>query len=119
MNEPSAAAVPIDVLISYYIRGYQIVRGYSSTAYVIVCQRIGNADPLELYQANIGDSNVVVDLHYYNLFDTFFNNMSVTDNIQFIYKSRESQLQSLNSANGPLVFIGRILESLIYHISCF
>ncbi|KAG5529532.1 hypothetical protein RHGRI_030060 [Rhododendron griersonianum] len=106
LNEPSAANVPLDILISYYKQGYQIVRKYSSTAYVIVCQRIGNADPLELYQANIGSSNIVLDLHYYSLFDTFFVNMSSIDNIQFIYKSREAQLQALNGANGPLVFIG-------------
>ncbi|KAJ4850492.1 hypothetical protein Tsubulata_011954 [Turnera subulata] len=106
LNEPSAASVPMDVLIPYYKQGYQIVRKYSSTAYVIICQRIGNADPLELYQANIGSHNVVVDLHYYNLFDTFFVNMSSVDNIQFIYSSREAQLQALNGANGPLVFIG-------------
>ena len=107
LNEPSAASVPLDLLVSYYKQGYQIIRKHSSTAYVIVCQRIGNADPLELYQANIGSTNIVLDLHYYNLFDTFFVNMSTIDNIQFIYKSRETQLQTLNSANGPLVFIGK------------
>ncbi|XP_048334909.2 probable glucan 1,3-beta-glucosidase A isoform X1 [Ziziphus jujuba] len=106
LNEPSAATVPLDTLVSYYKQGYEIVRKYSPSAYVIICQRIGNADPLELYQANIGSHNIVVDLHYYNLFDTFFVNMSAEDNIQFIYKSREAQLQALNNANGPLVFIG-------------
>lgn len=112
LNEPSAASVPLDVLIFYYMRGYQVVRNYSSTAYVIICQRIGNADPMELFKANIGDSNVVVDLHYYNLFDTFFSNMSVADNIQFIYESREPQLQALNSANGPLIFIGEWVNEM-------
>ncbi|KAL3845143.1 hypothetical protein ACJIZ3_002546 [Penstemon smallii] len=106
LNEPSAATVPLDILVAFYKQGYQIVRKYSSTAYVIFCQRIGNADPLELYQANIGSVNTVLDLHYYNLFDTFFANMSSIDNIQYIYKSRQTQLQALNSANGPLVFIG-------------
>ncbi|PSS30128.1 Glucan 1,3-beta-glucosidase A precursor [Actinidia chinensis var. chinensis] len=106
LNEPSAAGVPLDLLVSYYKQGYQIVRKHSSTAYVILCQRIGIADPLELYQANIGSTNIVLDLHYYNLFDTFFVNMSTVDNIKFIYNSRETQLQALNSANGPLVFIG-------------
>ncbi|CAL8164217.1 unnamed protein product [Prunus armeniaca] len=106
LNEPSAATVPLDILVSYYNQGYQTVRKHSSTAYVIVCQRIGNADPLEVYHANIGSRNLVVDLHYYNLFDNFFVNMSAVDNIQFIYKSRETQLEALNSANGPLVFIG-------------
>lgn len=107
LNEPSAATVPLDTLVSYYKQGYQIVRKYSSSAYVIVCQRIGNADPLELYQAGIGSENVVVDLHFYNLFDNFFVNMSAAENIQFIYKSREAQLKALDSGNGPLVFIGK------------
>ncbi|KAJ9670186.1 hypothetical protein PVL29_026621 [Vitis rotundifolia] len=106
LNEPSAASVSLDLLVSYYKQGYQIVRKYSSKVYVIVCQRIGNADPSELFQADIGSYNLVVDLHYYNLFDNFFVNMSPLDNIQFIYNSRETQLQALNSANGPLVFIG-------------
>jgi hypothetical protein len=29
------------------------------------------------------------------------------DNIDFVYKSRAAQLQALNSANGPLVFVGK------------
>ncbi|KAI3923540.1 hypothetical protein MKW92_024241 [Papaver armeniacum] len=106
LNEPSASGVSLDILVSYYSKGYQIVRNHSSTAYVIMCQRIGDADPLELYHANIGLSNVVVDLHYYNLFDNFFSNMSTSENIQFIHKSRQTQVESLNAANGPLVFIG-------------
>lgn len=106
LNEPSAATVPLDTLVSYYEQGYDIVRKYSSSAYVILCQRIGNADPVELYWANIGSHNVVVDLHYYNLFDASFINMSIMDNIEYIHRSREAQLQALNSANGPLVFIG-------------
>ncbi|OAY85303.1 putative glucan 1,3-beta-glucosidase A, partial [Ananas comosus] len=106
LNEPSAPAVPLDVLASFYRRGYEIVRNYSSTAYVIMCQRIGNTDPMELFQANIGVSNIVVDLHYYNLFDPFFNNFNALENIQFIFKSRAPQLQALNSLNGPLVFVG-------------
>ncbi|XP_028550206.1 glucan 1,3-beta-glucosidase 1 isoform X2 [Dendrobium catenatum] len=105
LNEPSAAAVPIDILVSYYKSGYQIVRNYSSTAYVVVCQRIGNADPMELYEANIGDTNVVVDVHYYNLFDAYFVDLNPLQNMQFIYDSRVPQLQALNNANGPLVFI--------------
>ncbi|KAF8654373.1 hypothetical protein HU200_061553 [Digitaria exilis] len=106
LNEPSAAAVPLDTLVSYYKIGYQIVRSYSDTTYVIFCQRIGNADPMELYQAYLGATNTVVDLHYYNLFDPYFEKLNATENIQFIYKNRLPQVQSLNRANGPLVFIG-------------
>ncbi|XP_074308493.1 putative glucan 1,3-beta-glucosidase A isoform X2 [Silene latifolia] len=79
LNEPGAPDVPLDTLVSYYQQGYQIVRKYSQTVYVIICQRIGDADPLELYHADIGSTNLV---------------------------GREAQLQQLNAANGPLVFIG-------------
>ncbi|KAK3002246.1 hypothetical protein RJ639_022410, partial [Escallonia herrerae] len=106
LNEPSAAEVPLDVLVSFYKQGYHMIRKYSSAAYVIICQRIANVDPFELYQADIGSFNIVVDLHYYNLFDATFVNMSVEANIQYIFKSRETQLKALNRANGPLVFIG-------------
>ncbi|KAK8608854.1 hypothetical protein V6N13_024266 [Hibiscus sabdariffa] len=106
LNEPSAASVPLDILVWYYKQGYEIVRKHSPSAYVIVCQRIGNADPIELYKADIGSHNLVVDLHYYNLFDPYFVTLSPIDNIQFIYKSREPQVQALNAADGPLLFIG-------------
>jgi hypothetical protein len=101
LNEPPAATVPFNILVSYYIRGYQIVQNCSSTAYVILCQRIGTADPMELIQANVGISNVVVDLHYY-LFDPYFTNINSSQNIDFIYKARAPQLQALKSSNGPL-----------------
>ncbi|KAM0852832.1 hypothetical protein ACQ4PT_051494 [Festuca glaucescens] len=106
LNEPSAGAVPLDILVSYYKRGYKIVRSYSETAYVIFCQRIGNADPMELYQADLGPTNTVVDLHYYNLFDPYYEKLNATENIRVVYKDRLPQVQALNGANGPLVFIG-------------
>lgn len=119
LNEPSAAAVPLDVLVSYYMKGYQIVRKHSPTAYVILCQRIGNADPMELFQAIVGISNVVLDLHYYNLFDPYFASMTSTQNIEFIYKMRAPQLQSLCSSNGPLVFIGMFTCLCLCSVSTF
>ncbi|KAL5705440.1 hypothetical protein ACHQM5_023742 [Ranunculus cassubicifolius] len=112
LNEPSESGVPLNILVSYYTKGYQIVRNYSSTAYVIICQRIGSVDPIELFNVNIGSSNLVVDIHYYNLFDDSFLNFSTEDNIDFVYKNRQTQLQALNSANGPLVFIGEWVNEM-------
>lgn len=106
LNEPLATTVPVDVLASYYSNGYQTVRKYSATTYVIMCQRIGNADPHELYQINDAFSNIVVDVHYYNLFDDYFDNKTAQDNIDFISKNREPQVEALNSTNGPLIFVG-------------
>lgn len=119
LNEPSATEVTLDTLVSFYKRGYQIVRKHSSNAYVIICQRIDNADPFELYEANVGSYNIIVDLHYYNLFSDFFVNMSSVENIQYIHKNRETQLQALNSANGPLVFIGKSNTKIEFPVFVF
>lgn len=112
LNEPAAANVSLDILVPFYKQGYKIVRKYSSTAYVIFCQRIGDADPSELYQANLSSLNTVVDLHYYNLFNRYFDNLTSLANIQFINIVRQPQIQALNSANGPLVFVGNPLFPL-------
>jgi hypothetical protein len=77
-----------------------------------MCQRIGNADPIELYQVNI-DSSKVVDLHYYNLFDPYFDNLTGptgVQNIQYVYSNRVAcQLETLNYDDGPLVFISNVI----------
>ncbi|KAF5955204.1 hypothetical protein HYC85_008060 [Camellia sinensis] len=48
----------------------------------------------------------VIDIHYYNLFSNSFNNMSVQQNIDFIYNNRSAQLNQVTASNGPLTFIG-------------
>ncbi|KAI3836295.1 hypothetical protein MKX03_031579 [Papaver bracteatum] len=109
LNEPKSSEVPFHILQDYYSKGYNIVRKYSATAYVIMCQFV-DTDPTELYHAiaNMGLSNVVLDLHFYNLFHPKFDTMGSTENIEFIKDSRKAQVDSLNTANGdgPLVFIG-------------
>ncbi|KAL5705437.1 hypothetical protein ACHQM5_023740 [Ranunculus cassubicifolius] len=111
LNEPNANGVPLDVLVSYYSRAYQTVRKYSSTAYVILSQRLGG-DSIELFQANIGSSNIVVDLHLYNLFSDSFKGMSVADNIKYIQNERQRDVQRYSSANGPLIFIGEWVNEM-------
>ncbi|MCL7043052.1 hypothetical protein MKW94_026088 [Papaver nudicaule] len=106
LNEPHSPEVPFNTLQDYYSKGYDIVRKHAPTTYVIVCQLIGPGDPMDIYKANTGKSKVVLDLHHYNLFDQSFDNMSPQENIDFLYKERKPQIQSLNTADGPLVFIG-------------
>lgn len=107
LNEPRSPAVSLNNVTAYYSRGYDIVRKYSSSAYVIMCNRIGPADPKELFQMNNGLSRTVVDVHYYNLFDdATFKNMTVQQNIDYIKTTRAQTVQSLVSANGPLIFVG-------------
>eukprot|EP01018_Ginkgo_biloba_P020256 Gb_01370 [translate_table: standard] len=107
LNEPRAPAIPVETLRAYYTNGYKTVRKHSSTAYVVMCNRIGPADPKELFQINEGLSRTVIDVHYYNLFDdSTFKSKTVQQNIDFIYNDRASTLQRLNSQNGPLIFVG-------------
>ncbi|KAI3879228.1 hypothetical protein MKW98_028795 [Papaver atlanticum] len=69
-------------------------------------QVIGPGDPADIYKANTGKSKVVLDMHYYNLYDNSFENMSTQENIDFLYRNRKFQMDSLNAADGPLLFIG-------------
>ncbi|KAI3942663.1 hypothetical protein MKW92_036026 [Papaver armeniacum] len=111
LSEPHSPEVPFDTLQKYYNDGYDIVRKHSATAYVVLCQLISNdgadPDPTVLYNANTGNgkSNVVVDLHYYHN-NPSFANMSLQENINYLYDTRKTQMDSLNAADGPLVFIG-------------
>ncbi|KAL5731850.1 hypothetical protein ACHQM5_004540 [Ranunculus cassubicifolius] len=104
LNNPNASLIPLDVLVSYYSKGYQIVRNYSSTAYVIITQRIGNTDPKELIRANIGSTNLVLEIHFDS--DNLTANSSVADNINAVRKHQRAHLEDMNSANGPLIFVG-------------
>lgn len=62
---------------------------------------------------NNGLSRTVVDVLYYNLFDeATFKNMTVQQNIDYIKTTRAQTLQSLVSANGPLIFVGKYEKSV-------
>ncbi|KAI3854778.1 hypothetical protein MKW98_027968, partial [Papaver atlanticum] len=113
LSGPSSPEVPFDILQKYYEDGYDIVRKHSPTAYVIMCQlsSYNAADPPEpaaLYQANTGKgkSYVVVDLHYFNVHKSLFDNMTAQQHINYLHDTRKTQMNSLNAADGPLVFIG-------------
>lgn len=116
LNEPRAPGVPVDTLQTYYKRGYDTVRKHSSSAYVIMCNRIGGpADAKELFDINNGLTNTVVDVHYYNLYDdSTFKSMSVQQNIDYINNNRATILQSLTSANGPLIYVGEWTDEFEY-----
>ncbi|KAI3883373.1 hypothetical protein MKW92_039619 [Papaver armeniacum] len=113
LSGPDSSKVPFDTLQKYYDDGYAIVRKHSATAYVIMCQLTSNSadpdpDPAGLYNANAGNgkSNVVVDLHYFNVHNPSLYNASLRENINFLYETRKTQMDSLNAADGPLLFIG-------------
>ncbi|KAL0361648.1 UNVERIFIED_CONTAM: Glucan 1,3-beta-glucosidase [Sesamum radiatum] len=111
MNEPFAPAVTFDDLGNYYRAGYEAVRKYSSSAYVILSSRLAAADDRELLPLAYALSHsVAIDVHYYNLFSDYFSNLSPKDNIDFIYDKRAKALQEVTPAGGPLSFLenGRV-----------
>lgn len=107
LNEPQSWGVSLDTVTKYYQLGYNAVRKYSSSAYVVMSNRLGGSvDPRELFSLTNGLQATVVDVHYYNLFSDIFNSMSVQQNIDFINNNRTSDLSYITNSNGPLTFVG-------------
>ncbi|KAI3465088.1 hypothetical protein Pfo_021751 [Paulownia fortunei] len=106
INEPLAPGVTLDDLSNYYRQGYAAVRKYSSSAYVILSNRLGEASNTELLPLANGLSRSVVDVHYYNLYSNYFSTLNAQQNIDYIYNQRAKTLQEVTPANGPLSFVG-------------
>ncbi|CAM8911066.1 unnamed protein product [Rhodiola kirilowii] len=109
LNEPVAPGVTLDMVNKYYKAGYDAVRRHSSSAYVILSQRLGlgSQDEKELFPLASGLQKSVIDVHYYNLFwPEVFNSMTVQQNIDFINTNRSAQLNAINTQTGPLVLVG-------------
>ncbi|KAF2323016.1 hypothetical protein GH714_032772 [Hevea brasiliensis] len=105
MNEPQAPGISLDTLTKYYQAAYEAVRKYTQTAYVILSNRLGPADPTELLSFASTLNLVAIDVHYYNLFWDGFTKMSVQQNIDFIYNSRSNDLRKVTTTNGPSVLL--------------
>ena len=113
LNEPQSWGVSLDTLTNYYQLGYNAVRKYSSSAYVVMSNRLGGSvDPRELFSLANGLQATVVDVHYYNLYVDIFKSMSVQQNIDFINNNRTSDLLYITTSNGPLTFVGMNLNKL-------
>ncbi|KAF2323023.1 hypothetical protein GH714_032897 [Hevea brasiliensis] len=106
LNEPMAPGISLDTLTKYYQAGYEAVRKYTQTAYVILSNRLGPADPTELLSFASTLNRVAIDVHYYNLFWDGFTKMTAQQNIDFIYNSRSNDLRKVTIENGPLSYVG-------------
>ncbi|KAJ0097191.1 hypothetical protein Patl1_27297 [Pistacia atlantica] len=104
MNEPRSPGINLVDLKKFYKDGYDAVRKYTKDAYVIFSNRLGG-DLKELISFSNSFSLVVIDIHMYNLFWMGFDNMTVQQNIDYIYNNRGSDIKSV-SDQGPLIFIG-------------
>ncbi|KAL4197536.1 hypothetical protein AMTRI_Chr04g188730 [Amborella trichopoda] len=106
INEPLSPGVSLETITKYYRAGYDAVRKHSPTAYVIMSNRLGPANSTELFPLANRLRHTVIDVHYYNLFSSEFDTMTVQQNIDFVYNNRSQQLNSITRANGPLTFVG-------------
>jgi len=104
MNEPQG--VNLESLKSYYQAGYDAVRKHTSSAYVIMSNPLDRESKVLLSFAG-AFNKVAIDVHYYNLFSDRFSNMNVQQNIDYVRKQRASDLSSLTTSDGPLIFVGK------------
>ena len=121
INEPLAPGATLEMVNKYYRAGYEAVRKHSQTAYVIMSNRLGSDESRELFPLTSGLNGAVIDVHYYSLFVAMFDNMSVQQNIDFIYTNRSAQLGHVTTSNGPLTFVGKLLmpENIKFQVNVF
>ncbi|XP_052190885.1 probable glucan 1,3-beta-glucosidase A [Diospyros lotus] len=107
LNEPLLPAVPLETLLRYYRAGYEAVRRHSSEAYVLFSNRLGfdPSNPIELLPLATELRGSVIDVHYYHCFMGIFKNMTLQQNIDFLYANSSVELNQLTES-GALVFVG-------------
>lgn len=115
INEPLAPEVTLDMVKKLYQDGYNAVRKHSSTAYVVMSNRLGSPDATELLTFASGLKGSVIDVHYYNLFSNIFDNMSVQQNLDYVNTNRTDQLNTVTQSNGPLTFVGMFSFSSFHY----
>ncbi|XP_051138980.1 probable glucan 1,3-beta-glucosidase A isoform X2 [Andrographis paniculata] len=112
MNEPLAPGVTLDSLREYYTAGYEAVREYNPTVYVILSNRLGEADSAELLSFAARLKYSVIDVHYYNRYSDYFKGLNGQQNAEYVYKKRSKQLQEITRKKGPLIFVGEWTAAL-------
>ncbi|WVZ58593.1 hypothetical protein U9M48_008851 [Paspalum notatum var. saurae] len=108
LNEPLAPVTTLDSLMKYYKDGYYAVRRHTSTPYVIMSNRLNINNQSEILQFAGNFTGAVLDVHYYNLFSSVFDNFTtVQQNIDFVRNNRSAELAAITNKNGsPLTFVG-------------
>ncbi|KAL8523486.1 hypothetical protein ACS0TY_013446 [Phlomoides rotata] len=106
MNEPLSPGVTLDCLMKYYKAGYEAIRTYTDSAYVILSNRLGEANSTELLHFASSLNYSVIDVHYYNRYSDYFRSMNGKQNVDYVYQKRSKQLKEVTRENGPLSFVG-------------
>ncbi|KAH6786709.1 hypothetical protein C2S52_006261 [Perilla frutescens var. hirtella] len=113
LNEPFAPIVSVQNLTKFYKASYEVVRKHLSTAYFILANRLGPQEPRELFDLAKTMTKAVIEVHYYSLFNEIYTNLTVQQNIDYIYNNRTKDLDYLTVPNGPLIFVGEWIAEML------
>eukprot|EP00271_Cylindrocystis_brebissonii_P018330 TRINITY_DN512_c0_g1_i1.p1 TRINITY_DN512_c0_g1~~TRINITY_DN512_c0_g1_i1.p1 ORF type:complete len:1246 (+),score=218.65 TRINITY_DN512_c0_g1_i1:278-4015(+) len=107
LNEPVSIAVNLDVLKQFYIDGYNVVRNHSHCAYVGMQPRV-DGDPYELdvFFTRQPFTNVVVDMHFFNVFNPDLQSMSFDETMTFVNTTRAEEIAEIQHS-GVKVLVGQ------------
>lgn len=108
LNEPSYMAIwDITVLKKFYTDSYNIVRTFSSCAYVVISPRIDvNSTEFDGFMTTSNFTNVIIDTHEYNLFDlSTFGGTDYDFNLDYVRTKRRTKLQNMEQGT-RLVMVG-------------
>ncbi|CAI5974028.1 unnamed protein product [Closterium sp. NIES-65] len=110
LNEPNTDMVPLGTggspsgrLKQYMLDAYSIVRKYSPCAYVGISPLLGQPPATDMagFMTNALEfNNVMIDVHYYNVFDPDINtNPSFQAHIDYVRNQRASELKALSEGD--------------------
>ncbi|CAI5468260.1 unnamed protein product [Closterium sp. Yama58-4] len=110
LNEPNTDMVPLGTggspsgrLKQYMLDAYDIVRKYSPCAYVGISPLLGQPPTTDMagFMTNALDhNNVLIDVHYYNVFDPDINtNPSFQAHIDYVRNQRATELKALSEGD--------------------
>ncbi|CAI5515192.1 unnamed protein product [Closterium sp. Naga37s-1] len=110
LNEPNTDMVPLGTggspsgrLKQYMLDAYDIVRKYSLCAYVGISPLLGQPPATDMagFMTNaLQFNNVLIDVHYYNVFDPDINtNPSFQAHIDYVRNQRANELKALSEGD--------------------
>ncbi|CAI7826483.1 unnamed protein product [Closterium sp. NIES-53] len=110
LNEPNTDMVPLGTggspsgrLKQYMLDAYSIIRKYSPCAFVGISPLLGQPPATDMagFMTNALDhNNVMIDVHYYNVFDLDINtNPSFQAHIDYVRNQRATELKALSEGD--------------------
>jgi len=113
LNEPSWA-IPAKQLLEYYRRTYEAIRAHGST-----CTVVFSIFPAERHfdfaeDAFAGMTNIAFDVHFYQIFDPWWQSTSLPALLSIVRYQREYDIQTIERKFGP-VSVGEWSGAMPWH----